>query len=366
MKRQLEIAKHVNLMDEAMLLLYYWINKGDISEVKMNYLDDNLCSIDRQNKRYEIITAVFHEVTEKLKGKKDRIEYYFKERGSEFSTLGALAILWGLHDYNNELLTYEERFHNIDEAKKVKTFAGIIHDQEAVNKSSEEFQTLSDLVRFIEGTPYEKEAKWEAIRIYNNQEPYYKEVYDILAEVMELIGRHSSKIAELEQEFYDYWSEYQKDNDILDTINEKLKISWNSEKTTLVIPLLFLPYGITITITEPDTDMEDIIRISFLMNKDFIITERKINKEDVINVGKLLSDKSKVEILEIISKKPCYGKEIANELNLSTATISYHVNALLKIGFIKADLISNKVYYSSDKDRISAYLDDMKEYFTKL
>lgn len=364
--RQLEISRQVNLTDEAIFLLYHWINKEDFGDTKLNFTEDMQPDMEKNNRIHGIINGIYLDVIGKLEGKKDRIEYYFKERNAEFSTFGSLAVLWGFHKYNNQLLSYEERILAMDEAQKVKLFAEIIHDEEAANTPTEELKNLADLIRFIEASPYDKEAKWEAIKIFNHQEQHYNEVYHILVEVQELISAHRGLISELEQEFFDYWSNYQENNDIIDTINEKLKISWKSNKATVFVPLLFIPYGVTISISEPEQDTKDIIRVNFLINKDFIISDHKIAQEDVINISKLFCDKSKLDILDFVSKKPCYGKEIADELNLSTATISYHVNALLKIGFVNANVISNKVYYSIDKERISVLLDDIKDYFNRL
>ncbi len=365
--KNLEIGKHMNLFDEAYLLLYQWVNKNDLGELRLRDAQLMHFDIEVYKKRFDLLTNIFKDVTNQLKGKKDRIEYYFKERSSEFSTLASFALLYEVHQYDNRLVTYEERTRQMVEAKKVKFYAEVINAQDAENVPEEDLKTFADLLKFIDSSVYEKDIKWETAKIYNSQEAAYKEVSDIIKEVIKLLtDKYSEEIAGLEQEFYDYWSEYQQKNDVIKTINDKLKISWESEKATVLIPNLFLPYSITFSITEPEYSEKDIIRVNVMLDAGFILTDKEFTKEEVVNIGKLLSDKSKMDILDFVSRKPYYGKEIANELNLSTATISYHVNALLQIGFIKADLFSNKVYYSIDKERIVAYLEDIKNYFNKL
>lgn len=367
MKKKTEVVSKVNLVDEAFFLLYQWINNNDLGEIKLRNVDEMHLDIEVYQRRFQLLYDIFQDVTKQLSPKKDRIEYYFKEHNNEFSNLAALALLWEVHRLDNGLPSYEEKFRDMDDAKRIKEYASIISDDEAENTPDSALQNLSDLIRFVEDSPYENEAKWEVIKIFTNQESAYKEVADILNEVIGIFkGKYNRQIAELEKECYEYWSRFQKENDIIEKINEKLKISWESDKETVILPLFFLPYGITFSITEADYCPKDIIRISVMIDANFIITDRKMTKEDIVNIGKLLSDKSKVDILEFISRKPCYGKEIANELNLSTATISYHVNSLLQTRFIKADVNSNKVYYSIDKERISSCLDDVKDYFINL
>jgi DNA-binding MarR family transcriptional regulator len=127
-----------------------------------------------------------------------------------------------------------------------------------------------------------------------------------------------------------------------------------------------MPFGISVDMDAVKNRSKDYIRIGILLDERFEMVDRKIKKEDIAEVGKLLSDKSKLDILEYVSRKPCYGKEIANELNLSTATISYHVNALIKSGFLQAEVIANKVYYCIERERISKYLEEIKNFFIKL
>lgn len=71
---------------------------------------------------------------------------------------------------------------------------------------------------------------------------------------------------------------------------------------------------------------------------------------------KVLADDTRFQILRLLSHKPWYGAELAQQLQLSTATISYHLNALMEIKAIKIEKIRNKQYYSLDKDNIEGII----------
>jgi len=367
MEKKLEIVQHVNLYDEAFFILYQWVNRNGVGEIAVRSADDMDQDINTYKRRFEILSEIFRDVAEQFKDRKERIDYYFKERSSDFSTFASLSLLYGVHRFGNKPVSYQDRIKNMDELARIREYADIISDHEADNIPLEELQSFSDLIRYIENCPYDNETKWEAIRIYHNQETNYQEVSSLLAEVMKLLtDRYAGQIADLEEEFYEYWCNHNTQGELLDTMMEKLKINWESEKKTVIVPLLFLPYAIVISVTEPEFCENDIIRMSVMIDSKFILTEKKLTKEDILNSGKVFSDKSKVDIMEFIGKKPCYGKEIAKELNLTTATISYHVSTLLQYGFIKADVDANKIFYQLDKDKIAAYLEDMKEFFEKL
>lgn len=365
MEKKLQILQQANLIDEAFVLLYYWVNKDDMEETFERNADLHQYDIEDYHERYRILQAIYSDVKSHFANRKDRIDYFFKARNIDFSNYAALSILWDFQDYDKRLSSYSEVFGTIKEEEKIRSYAALIDSDEYVNTPKEKLKNLTDLIAFIEGSPYENEAKWEAIKIYNNQEVYFNEILDLLTETVELLrSRHEVSIRRLEKSFYEYWTGYQEKKDIIETIKEKLSISWESRAAgTILLPQLFQPFSVALSMDAEDPLKPEVIRIGIMMNENFVLTGKRIKKEDIVNIGKLLSDKSKVDILELAGRKPFYGKELANELQLSTATISYHVNSLLKEGLLKADVNANKVYYSLNREVLSTYFEDLQNYF---
>ncbi len=367
MEKKLKILQRANLVDEAFLLLYYYINKGDMEETFERYANLQQNSIEDYSGKYHIIHSIYTDVKSHFSDRRDRIEYLFKARNAGFMTYSALSILWNFHDSNNQLIPFEQVFGSMEEEKKVQSYAGLIDAEEYLNTSKEKLCNLTDLIAFLEGSTFESEVKWEIIKIFNHQEVFYNEVNSLLAETIRLlVSRHQASIRKLEEAFYEYWSDFQKENDIIETIKEKLSISWESRSAgTILVPHLFQPFCVALSMDVDEPSKPEVLRIGIMMDKNFIITGNRIKKEDIVNIGKLLGDKSKVDILEMAGRKPFYGKELANELQLSTATISYHVNSLLSEGLLKAEVNANKVYYSLNREVLAAYLEDLKNYFLK-
>lgn len=71
---------------------------------------------------------------------------------------------------------------------------------------------------------------------------------------------------------------------------------------------------------------------------------------------KVLSDKRRVEIIKMLSFKPYYGYEIAAKLELTPATVNYHINLLMDADILTFDREENKVYYTLNKDKIKELL----------
>ena len=82
--------------------------------------------------------------------------------------------------------------------------------------------------------------------------------------------------------------------------------------------------------------------------------------ENIIIKLKALSDKSKLQILIALKKRPMYSLEIAEELELTAGTISHHMNVLVGANLVKIEKQSSKVYYQINEDGIKATITKLK------
>lgn len=369
MERKLQILQRVNLLDEAFVLLYRSINKDDMEEAFERNADNYSNNMEEYNEKYHLIQSIYTDVKSHFSDRRERIEYLFKDRNADFLSYAALSVLWDFNDYDKALKSYDAVIATMEERKKVRFYASLIDLEEYLSIPKEELNNLADLIAFLEKSSLDSEVKWEVVKIFNNQEAFYNEVHSLLAETIELLeSRHMTSIQILERTFCDYWMEYQEKKDIIETIKDKLKISWEFHPAgTVVLPYLLQPFSVALSMDAEELSKPNVLRIGIMMNENFtIITDKQIKKEDVVNIGKLLGDRSKVDILELVGQRPCYGKELANELKLSTATISYHVNSLLAEGLLKAEVNSNKVYYSLNREVLAASIEILKKYFLPL
>lgn len=86
--------------------------------------------------------------------------------------------------------------------------------------------------------------------------------------------------------------------------------------------------------------------------------DKKINLEKSKNLFKVLSDERRLEIIRITSQRPWYNKELADYFNLSTATLSYHLNLLLDLGILNFEpSINNRYCYTANKENLKTLID---------
>ncbi|MGH2516634.1 MAG: ArsR/SmtB family transcription factor, partial [Ktedonobacterales bacterium] len=75
--------------------------------------------------------------------------------------------------------------------------------------------------------------------------------------------------------------------------------------------------------------------------------------ERAASLFSLLSDPSRLRLLELLAHRPHYGQELAAALGMSGATISHHVDLLLKAGVLKIERRAHRTYYVLQTERFA-------------
>ncbi len=84
---------------------------------------------------------------------------------------------------------------------------------------------------------------------------------------------------------------------------------------------------------------------------------------ELVPVWKALGEQSKAEMLMFVRDRPAYGSEIAKKFGLTTATVSHHMNRLLNLRLVQAELRDGKVYYQVRKERLAEVFEQSRKLF---
>jgi DNA-binding transcriptional ArsR family regulator len=68
--------------------------------------------------------------------------------------------------------------------------------------------------------------------------------------------------------------------------------------------------------------------------------------EEAVKLLKVLADDTRLAILALLANEKLYGKQIADRLGKTTATISHHLDALHHVGLIRQEKLQQTKYYS--------------------
>ncbi|MGL5540476.1 MAG: ArsR/SmtB family transcription factor [Erysipelotrichaceae bacterium] len=74
---------------------------------------------------------------------------------------------------------------------------------------------------------------------------------------------------------------------------------------------------------------------------------------------KAIADRSKLELLHLLSHQRMYGSQLAEKMQLSGATISYHMNQLVLAKLVVIQKVENRIYYEVNATEMQTLLDHL-------
>ena len=76
------------------------------------------------------------------------------------------------------------------------------------------------------------------------------------------------------------------------------------------------------------------------------------DRKVVDSFRKVLSDKQRMTIMELLAGRPWYGQELAQQLGISAASISHHMSLLLDLNLVQIERSEHRVYYKLQRRRL--------------
>lgn len=124
-----------------------------------------------------------------------------------------------------------------------------------------------------------------------------------------------------------------------------------------VFASVMMPHSLRYSIALDDANEHFVIGLNVMALET--LEKQHENPAAIAEAFKTLGDKTKLDILQALKTRPMYGQELATLLNLSTATISYHMNLLLKHDFVMVERENARIYYQMN-------LPSLKRHFKRM
>lgn len=118
------------------------------------------------------------------------------------------------------------------------------------------------------------------------------------------------------------------------------------------------PWGTMISFTDTRHDCPNWILLS-AYSEQFV--QHQEDHERVEQFLKAVADKRRMEIIRRLSDRSMYGQEIAQALELTPASVTYHMNFLIPLDIVIADKVDNRIYYSLQADMLANLFDLSKQ-----
>lgn len=339
------LNKEVGKLNDMFLSLIISVNYDYyLGEVKKYYFPEDT----QHSERVEEVLKFLHPNINKYKT-------FFKLKPGLFVPFENYEKIWELKTID-KYLNYIENLKE-EEIKKslithVEFFEDVWIDEDNFEGLEELIKNEDKLFNYLSEKNLSKEDKWNVLYYLKNVEEYKSE---FIALIKDYISTFESIFQKCEKEINEFSKRFQDEiNKKGIHINDPIPLSKVTDtklfETIYIFPSYFDNYSLNqLSIRK---DKEAYLSIGKDIEYFFIKDYRADALEKSIAVFKNLSVPNRYKIIKLLSQGEKYGQELADNLGITSATISYHANNLYLAKVIDMDSKENKVYYSLNKDTL--------------
>lgn len=324
----------------------------------------SLLFVERKSEKETMHFEAFEKMTKTVKKQLNKDKealsaYYSPDNFSAYQMPSLLMTIHSIKGYKS-LDEYFDYFLSKDNTtlKHLLVASILSNEDETVESKPENYQaeaatilkTEEHLINFIKKVPTEENFRWQLFTLLHNPNEKLKNYYHLLKQI--------------EPMFDDYYLQFKPSiktlgDELIKTLNEG-EVEAFETLTHQMIPTVFLhdelnrllisliqPFQLSIRLIEPD----QYFIWGLKMEEGFkaLIAHREEAVKKRTDVFKLLGDKTRYEVLKLIAHGESSTKKIAEKVGVSSATISYHINAFVSSEIIKLGPSKQKLYVVNEK-----------------
>lgn len=289
--------------------LLKWVD--EVQERITPFMERELKDLFR-NYSFNAVNFILLIEDKKLKNPDELLKYISEMSGNDY--LRMISKGMDIDETEDADIIKKELATRFDEDKAVKYSEFVYNPSETIERISYVLRKFYDVI-FIE---YEEEI----VKVLEKKVEEHREQYEALGELF------IKSVIPLGESF---WNKYKEVDFYVSNFMEMTASGFSTEDK------MFAVYG---------------YRMEFRLKKELVSERRKL-------LFKVLSDEKRVEILRLISKRHWFGNELAKEIKITTATLSYHMSKLALVGVVSIEEgENNRIYYRLDKDALKNLFDE--------
>lgn len=234
-----------------------------------------------------------------------------------------------------------------------------------------EAERIRNIFSYIQSMEIKQESKLRIQELYLKRDEYHARMTAFVDETILFLKEFEGRMLELCTEWGEYWKTVIDADEFFGKLEGVLELEDDMLLDGFcVMPSVFQCAAMWITANGGLISNRNVYmttcRIGVMLMGDFdwnTPAKEAYVLDEVVPIFKALGDKSKAEILLYIKDRPAYGSEIAKQFSLTTATVSHHMNKLLQLRLIQAELRDGRVYYQARKEVLQELFENAKKLF---
>ncbi|WP_342566186.1 metalloregulator ArsR/SmtB family transcription factor [Paenibacillus sp. FSL R7-0345] len=213
-------------------------------------------------------------------------------------------------------------------------------------------QSLPEVISFLNGSPLGESTKWKLMTLLHQP----REHLHTLIEIVKMnLPAFEKALREVEKQVSKLIPAYvqsikrQQDEQFITFLE------MSDDENPAVYPALILPLGQMVLSGNHYYGLYlDMLPIASKQHSD--------SRELLLLRMKALADSSKLQILASLKISPKYNLEIADQLGLTAATMSHHMNVLLACGMVRVEKNNGRVYYHLHTENLHELIADLQQF----
>ena len=373
-----EISPKINYVTEGIALLHHLGTGQSFPAIKESLSKKYDITFQAGIQKFELLSRVEQNARNIFQEELEEVRYYFSAYGlseSDYphsSCAGMLALLWKTHVPKKEYADIEELRHflqSLSEKEYCEEFGDELQYYHELLRDESKIQKIKDplsIISYLMKMEIPDNEKWKIQKVFCDRYEHREKVLALLDKAISVLTDFRPELEDMAEHCCRYWEQTLGERNITSYLRETGAIIELGENPLgfRLTPAIIMCNSLSISVDmEEDGTYQspDKCRAGILFDDDFHIWMSHKESENTYmayaaQVLKLLSDKSKFEILSYIRDKESYGSELAKHLNLTTPTVSHHMNALISAELVTIKRKETRVYYLSNKEKIDEVL----------
>ena len=267
-----------------------------------------------------------------------------------------------LDDFFAKTILYKDMLaaENVKDSEKLAILA-FIAGEKFYNENWQDYPPKIDddkeLLRIFDNELSDSSDKFEIMKLYYDFELYYDYTNKLVEQAVKLYQEKveisavkiNNCLANIEDQLKSDASKFFKD---------KLMLNVNDESVYKILASVYRVNSVTLAALN-ERHLYIVVGVHFFDIMQLIQKRSEFGTETIQDFLKCIADKTKLSIIQILKNERVYGSQLAERLNLTTATISQHMNILLGLRIVFIEKEKNKVYFCIDNQRLKELLDSV-------
>lgn len=256
--------------------------------------------------------------------------------------LGLVTIMGAKNDLTDE---------DIDDVVKEYITDIFLEYDHAGKDKDVEIEDLQSLVTNLVDKSIDDSLKVKLIKLYNKRYENVRGMWELVDKCVPACKRHFHII---EDDYMDAWSLLNEVPDVFDIFDSFVNLKNTCRQKSNIYVSVF---GFNSLRVELKSDVEFFILGMYFLKLYDMREKNKVSDESMVSALKALSDPTRIKIIRLLKEKDMYMKEIADNVNLTPATVSHHMDILMQseiVSITVGDESARRVYYQLNTNRLGS------------